>query len=70
MTVTPEAHGHNSDLTTYTRWRRATELRRWAVTDAVGYIVLGSRELAYDRLLESVLGEQAHLAGIRVPCHG
>lgn len=43
------------------------QLRRWAVTDALAYIKLGSPELAYDRMCESVLGEQARVSGIRVP---
>lgn len=66
-TATPELQ---SAKTTCTRDEHAAQLRRWAVTDAVSYLVLGAPNQAYDRLVESVLGEQARLAGIRVPLHG
>lgn len=40
-------------------------LRRWAVTDAVALLIKGDYDAALNRMVSSVLGEQARVAGIR-----
>lgn len=42
------------------------QLRHWAVDDAVEYIVNDEPDRALRRLVDSVFGEQARVAGIRV----
>lgn len=48
------------------RSRHGDMLMHWAIDDAIAHLKAGSPDLAYDRLLDSVLGEQARIAGIRV----
>lgn len=45
--------------------RSLNTLLRWAVTDTVQHLVHDDPQRAYTRILGSVLGEQARVAGIR-----
>ncbi len=46
--------------------RRADELMWWAIDDAIAHLKRGDREQALQRMVGSVFGEQARVAGIRV----
>lgn len=48
------------------RSRHGDQLMWWAISDAIDSLKAGDQEAAYQRLLDSVLGEQARVAGIRV----
>lgn len=48
------------------REEHLAQLRRWAVTDAVSRLRAGAYHDALHRITDSVLGEQARLAGIYV----
>ena len=50
----------------YTRDKHGEQLRRWAVSDAIRHLLYGDRIAAQQRITDSVLGEQARMAGIRV----
>ncbi len=53
-------------LATSLAGKHADQLRRWAITDAVRALMADDPQRAYERVLHSVLGEQARTAGIRV----
>ncbi len=58
----------NMDLAARERQQvHASQLRRWAITDAVRHLDEDNDpQRAFERILHSVLGEQARAAGIHV----